>query len=142
MLCVSTLAYCIGDQDTLKHSGVLTLHSDENYQSIYRDIFTWITALLIGTLPLIYTNKQIRLSKKTFDEQIKVSKEIALLDYNKSVKSTNRQEWINTLRDCVSEYLAEIETYKVNLENARTVHKVEEFLMQNSSSIKIRQLVS
>ncbi len=79
----------------------------------------WVVALLIGAISVVITivigKNQIRSSERTLNRQIDTSKEIAKLDFDKIVISGNRQEWINKLRDNISEYLAKAETYSIAL---------------------------
>ena len=56
---------------------------------------------------------QAKSSERVLNKQIDVSKSIAKLDFNKSVISGNRQEWINKLREYLSEYLGKAETYSM-----------------------------
>jgi len=134
---------CIGQNfssDTIRHSGVVLLRSDDNSSISARDILPWLIALLLGLATLYLTNRQIKLSRYSIDKQVNTSKEIAQLELNKSVKSANRQQWINTLRDCVSEYLALLETYKVDYENAKKLNEVMHFKKINTSAFEIKKL--
>jgi hypothetical protein len=126
-------------KDTIHHSGVLTIKSDSS-SAPYKDYIPWIVALLLGVSTLVLTNRQIRLSKESIDKQINTSKEIAQLELNKSVKSFNRQQWINSLRDCISEYLSLIETYKSNYENAKIMNELVGFTKNITSASEIKKL--
>jgi hypothetical protein len=66
---------------------------------------------LIGLLTIFYSRQQIKISEKNIQTQIDASKELAKLDINKTVLSGNRQEWINTLRNLVAEYIAYLTDY-------------------------------
>jgi hypothetical protein len=100
---------------------IIVIHSDirkSNYKEKQDNNMPWIVALTIGVLSAIINiiiaviqqksnrrniDRQLESAKETIQEQIKNSKDIAILDFNRSVKSQNRQEWINKLRDLISE---------------------------------------
>lgn len=100
---------------------VTSIHSDiqkNNYKETENNNMPWIVALIIGVLSVIINiiiaviqqrsnqrsiDKQLDSAKETMKEQIKNSKDIAILDFNRSVKSQSRQEWINKIRDLISE---------------------------------------
>jgi len=119
------------ESKSLKHSGSIKINNDKS-TSLFEFLFPSIIALLLGLLALFGTlfsgNKQRKSSEKqlnnqlnqariTVDAQIKSSKEIlekqiasadknAELIFRQNVLSSNRQDWINTLRDIVSEIIA------------------------------------
>ena len=62
-------------------------------------IMPWIVALLIGVLTTIVNIVVMR-------KNLSVNKDIAVLNFNSNVLSRNRQDWINILRESMSEYLA------------------------------------
>jgi hypothetical protein len=73
----------------------------------------WIVAFFIGSLSLIVNilvNKsQRKISIKNIENQTEISRQVI----NKDILSKNRQEWINTLRDSVSQYLSSHELSKL-----------------------------
>lgn len=71
------------------------------------NMMPWFVALLIGVLTTV-TN--IFVMRKS----MKVNKDIAELNFNSNVLSKNRQEWINTLRDLISEYIAIFDNILLN----------------------------
>ena len=126
--------------DTLRCSGMIAVKSDGTIIEIIKDFAPWLVALFLGISTIILTNRQIKLSSKSMDKQIATSKEIAQLELNKSVKSANRQQWINTLRDCLSEYLASLETYKVKFENAKKNNEAVTFKKNENYAYEIRRI--
>jgi hypothetical protein len=116
---------------------IKTASTNSNY---IRDFMPWVVALLLGVSTLFLSNRQIKASKESIDKQIKTSKEIAQIELNKSVKSLNRQQWINSLRDSVSEYIALLETFNAEFQNAKKLNKLEIFLTEQSYALDIRKL--
>lgn len=94
--------------ESIRHSGEIKITS--NTQSLFEFIFPSVIAVVVGglafTATLISTKRQLKSNKDTLDEQIKSSFKIAELDFRKSVLSTNRQNWINELRDLISELIS------------------------------------
>ncbi|MEW7291051.1 hypothetical protein [Aquimarina sp. 2304DJ70-9] len=114
----------------LRHSGSIKLESNKS-DSIFQFIFPSLIAIFVGLIALYGTihtgkkqrklserqlNNQLSESKKTVDAQIKSSKEIlekqinsadknAELIFRQNVLSNNRQNWINKLRDVISEMM-------------------------------------
>ena len=102
----------------------------------WRDQMPWVAALIIGILSVLITVLTNRSQKQVLFRQIESSKEIARLDFSKTVISGNRQEWINKLRDNLSEYLARTETYSIALLNpTNNAQKLQELANDNLSDI-------
>jgi hypothetical protein len=73
----------------------------------------WIVALLIGILTVVISffvhKSQRKLTLKNLEIQVKLSSQTI----KKDILSNNRQKWINTLRDSVSEFLSSHELSKL-----------------------------
>jgi len=103
-------------QDNLfKHAGEITIKS--NNESIFEFLFPSIIALIVGLMAYTATilsakkqrtiiEKQIESNRETIKDQISTSLRIAELDFRKTVLSSNRQAWINELRDLVSDLIS------------------------------------
>jgi hypothetical protein len=76
-------------------------------------IMPWIVALFIGIFTIIaniiINKNQRELTRISLKNQL----DISVNSINKDILSKNRQEWINTLRDCVSDYLSSHELSKL-----------------------------
>jgi hypothetical protein len=124
--------------DKIQFPGKFQIETINN--SDWTDQMPWIVALLIGVISVVITivigKNQIKSSERTLNRQIETSKEIAKLDFNKIVISGNRQEWINRLRDNLSEYLAKTETYSIALLNpSNTAERLQELINERLSDI-------
>lgn len=110
------------------------------------NIMPWIVALLIGGLSIIANiliNKgQRRLTMLSLQNQ----SDLALKSINKDILSKNRQEWINTLRDCISNYLSSHELSKLiaqHKKSAKTPPEYgQEFKIWQSLGYKIQLLLN
>lgn len=147
--------------DTIIHKGVLIIHSENSENE---DSMPWIVALIIGILSVVVNiliayiqnkanqssiDKQLNAARQTINDQIKSTKEIAILEFNRSVKSHNRQEWINTLRNLISEIDTKIlhialDPKQKNTENIMAItflsNKIE--LMLNTSEPEHKTLLA
>lgn len=109
----------------------------------------WVGAILIGLLTVLANilisrqsrntnreslNQQLKSSGEMTDKQLSSAKEIALsqidnsrrivqLDFNKTVLSGNRQAWINSLRDAISDYIAKSNTFRIKLDQLNSLGK-------------------
>jgi len=73
----------------------------------------WVVALFIGITTLYLGHRQLKSNERTIKLQIESMQKIAKLDFNKTVISGNRQEWINDLRNSISLYMAKIDAYEL-----------------------------
>lgn len=100
---------------------------------IQRDM-PWIGAIMIGILTVIANilinrqlrksnsesiNKQLESSKETTLAQIDNARVLSEREFNKTVLSGNRQNWINDLRDLISKIIAKATRYSLNSEQTR-----------------------
>lgn len=127
----------------------LVKHNVEENLNDWQKNMPWIIAFIIGSLTVIANiiiskqarksmieslNRQLSSSAETTDKQLNNSKEIAIsqiensrkivqLDFNKTVLSGNRQTWINTLRDAISDYIAKSNSYRIKLDQIKSLGK-------------------
>lgn len=113
--------------DTLKVQAIQTKKDSEPSN------MPWIAALIVGALTVAANyiiakinkdtairnidtqiktsteaaNKQIESTKEIAIKQITNSQELASQSYNATLKSQNRQQWINTVRDTLSEFFTQ-----------------------------------
>ena len=97
------------------------------------ELMPWIVALLIGILATI-TNIIV------MNRNFKVNKEIANLNFNSNVLSKNRQEWINILRDLMSDYLAIFDNITLNNEFNKQENIEVNFIRTKEGKEEIRDL--
>lgn len=136
--------------DTIKVIFPDSIKIPQNYniktpdKSNWSDIMPWVVALFIGLLTVITGRLQIISSEKIIFKQIESAKEIAQQDFNKTVISGNRQEWINKLRDNLSEYLARVESYSIETKNTNIDTRLlsEELIKILTLEIKIVLLLN
>jgi hypothetical protein len=69
----------------------------------------WISALVISILTVIINYVISWSNRKTTLQAVK-------LEINSTVLSANRQVWINTLRDLISDYLAKCKIHKIKMD--------------------------
>lgn len=86
-----TIFICNGNK-TLTHP--IRIEIDNIKKFDFTEQMPWIAALIIGFISYLIGSGQIKIQKKV-------------------MTSNNRQIWINTLRDNVSDYLGKIEHYSV-----------------------------
>lgn len=104
----------------------------------------WIGAILVGILTvlanLIISKLARKSNKETVDKQLSFSKEIALaqienaknnalLDFNKTVLSGNRQNWINELRELISKILSVYKAVSLKQDINRDEYEKLQFLI-------------
>lgn len=104
----------------LNHSGKITISSDSE-KSIWEFFFPSLIILIVALIALggtIYAGKKQRIlsekqlkeqlnqSQSTLKEQIKTARDTAELTFRQNVLSGNRQNWINKLRDIISEVIS------------------------------------
>jgi len=85
------------------------MYSFENINSMMTLFVPLITVIITVIVNIVITKFQL----KKYELDIKTQKEIADNVIKRDVKATNRQQWINTLRDLVSEYIANHEFAKL-----------------------------
>lgn len=123
----------------LRHEGEIKIKSDN--KSIFEYIFPSLIALIVGLIAYLSTikssNKQIETIKKQMENskasielQILSNKEIAQLDFRKSVLSTNRQAWINDLRELISELISILLSYTTNEKDEADQRKLNFLLLK------------
>ncbi len=84
------------------------------------------------------TDKQLNNAKDIAISQIENSRKIVQLDFNKTVLSGNRQAWINTLRDAISEYIAMCNTYSIKLDQIKSKGKEA---AQNADTSDLKEIL-
>jgi hypothetical protein len=79
-------------------------------QSLFEKNMPWIVAFVIGLLSVFVNfwvaNRLRQSNERNLQSQLKSSKETILLEFQATIASKNRQEWINELRQTLSEYLS------------------------------------
>lgn len=95
--------------------------TDKNNQTFWEKNMPWIVAFIIGMLSVIVNlwathklresnernlQRQIESSERIIESQLKTAKESKLLEFKATIASKNRQDWINELREALSEYLS------------------------------------
>lgn len=94
------------------NANVVTLSADN-----WISIGVLIVALMTLLVNYFLTQSQIRTGLKSIKLQNRSAQDIAELEINKDVKSTNRMVWANELRNSVSEYIANHEYIKLISQN-------------------------
>lgn len=89
--------------DTLHHNGSITVK--ESTKSWFEFIFPSIIALTLGVISFISTWLAMKNSRNMIRDQIAVAKETAEMEFRQNVHSKNRIEWMEELREKVSELL-------------------------------------
>lgn len=84
--------------DSLGSDGINIFFEKDN-KDVVGNILPWLIALLIGLISAI-------VNWKVSQRQIKNSKEIVKVEINASNIANKRQDWINTLRDYISELIS------------------------------------
>ncbi|WP_400076355.1 hypothetical protein [Winogradskyella sp. R77965] len=98
-----------------------TINDTENDNTLFEKNMPWVAALLIGIISAIVNIKisndlkrsnevnisnQISGAQENIKLQIESDKESTLTQFKATVATKNRQEWINELRDTLSQYLS------------------------------------
>jgi len=113
-----------------------TLESDKLIQQI-----PWIIALLVGILTLvanIYLSKQLRkTSENNLINQLNHNKEITLIQLKGTIATQNRQEWINNLRQNISELITSAVFIIADYENKNDPARNIEKLVLSKSKIEL-----
>jgi hypothetical protein len=153
-LCTSHSGHSI-ENDTIIHKGLLTITTNQTEKK--NDSTPWIVALIIG-LTSAFVNviiailqqkgnkrnieRQLDNANETISKQINSAKDIAILDFNRSVKSQNRMDWINAVRDTCSGMIANLESFNVEFINAKLIGKSREFKLNQKYTIEISRLAT
>lgn len=116
------LVSSIPQEDTLFHSGRISINSD-NVNNFVNHFLPSLVAIIISLIAIggnyLISNRQLRFSKEQFETQLKSAKETLQqqidaskhsteLEFRSKVRSFNRQNWINDLRNVISELSASI----------------------------------
>ncbi|MGV3609314.1 MAG: hypothetical protein ACO1N0_00085 [Fluviicola sp.] len=111
----------------IKYDGKVTL-SNDNHNDLIQMIYPSIIAIIIAFIGFWGTlrankkqrlssenliNKQLNDSKNAITQQINSAKSIAELDFRKNVLSVNRQNWINELREVMSQVIGQVEVLSI-----------------------------
>ena len=130
-------------RDTLN---VQLSHSLSKNNGDLNDIMPWIVALLIGGLTILANILINKGQRKLTMLNLKNQSELAIKSINKDILSNNRQEWINTLRDCISNYLSSHELSKLIAQHKKSPETPpeygQEFKIWQSLSYKIQLLLN
>ncbi len=112
--------------DTL---AVNPISKENNYtDNVVNKSMPWIASLIIGMMTVIVSVKVSKASSKNVDkqieastriaiEQINSSKELALTEFKATLNSKNRQDWINEVRNCLSEYITQCRMLNIECQN-------------------------
>ena len=129
--------------DTLKLETISTPNStnrwwdDKNMPWIIAGLSSLITVFL--TAGVNYLNakrsekvavnnivRQTETSTTIALDQIKNAKELSLTEFKATLKSKNRQEWINEVRHCISEYLTQNRMLNIEYQNPHSsIEKIQ-----------------
>jgi hypothetical protein len=94
--------------DTIK---IKTFQPEQGTKSTGKNM-PWIAALIVGLLTIlanVLLNKSLRdLSKESLKQQLDNGLKINQLQFKSSLASNNRQTWINSLRDNISEFISRV----------------------------------
>ena len=109
--------------------------SGNNTEAWWEKNMPWIIAALISACSIFInftiSRNQRRTTLETVQIQIKNSENLAIIGHKSKIASTNRQEWINTLRDCITEYLVNLGIYNMKVSSVpvkkRDLLKIEEW---------------
>jgi len=114
----------------------------------------WIMALLVSILTIIVNiliaknnlktskinlDRQLQMTKELTLRQINNAKEIAFTEFKATINSKNRQDWINELRSCISEFLTQCAMINIemanNSDNLEKIKPYFEVIVKNKSRI-------
>ncbi len=104
----------------------------------------WIVALMIGVLTIIANILINKNQSKNAEKTLKIQSVLSLKSIQKDILSNNRQEWINSLRNYVSNYIASHEMSKIIVQNDKnnTPEYRVEFKKWQSFSYKIELMLN
>ncbi len=128
----------LSNKDTITNKLIIEypISLENNKGFDFWDNMPWLTASLIGAVTLYLGHRQLKSNERTLLAQINSAKDIARLDFSKTVISGNRQEWINKLQENLSEYIARIETYCIALDSITDdVHEIKKLANDNLADI-------
>lgn len=101
--------------DTLKLNTHVQLDGSEQPESNW----PWISAALVGVLSAVVNillgAQQRRANEKALREQLSASKEGTLTQFKATLASSNRQQWIDKLRDLTSQLLSEASMFQLEV---------------------------
>lgn len=117
---------------------IKSITENNSIQSFLATNMPWFVALFIGVLSAIINfwlghrlqksneenlHNQIESNERNILKQIETTKEIKILEFKSTIATKNRQEWINELRQALSEYL----TFTIKLTPDNSPYSKEEF---------------
>jgi hypothetical protein len=92
--------------DTIKIKNI----SEKKSNDVLEKNMPWIAALLVGIISVfinLWLANMLRESnERNLQRQIDSAKEIAVNQFKATIATKNRQEWINELRHCISQFLS------------------------------------
>src|SRR5882672_933469 len=93
----------------------------------------WITSLVIAgvtvVVNLIISFSTRRTSLKVVKQQIESSVNLARIQFQSTLNSKNRQDWINEVRNCMSEFATHVRQLNIHLQGSEE-NKDKTFLLQ------------
>ncbi len=80
-----------------------------------------IVTLLIGVISVVVNLRLIKSNEKNIQVQIKNARKITLAEFQATLGTKNRQEWINDLRNCISEFSMQCDILSTITTDGQTV---------------------
>lgn len=105
----------------------------------------WIVSLIIAFISvgvnLIISFSTRKTTIRTVKEQIDNSTNLASLQYSSTLNSINRQEWINKVRDCISELITQCKLLNVefqeDIQNKERKNNLHEKVTYNRNKLRL-----
>lgn len=128
----------IGLKDTLNVQNLNSINGQDNFSD--KNI-PWIVALFIGIfsalINLLISRKLMISNERNLQRQIDSSKQQTIIEYKATIAVKNRQEWINDLRQCLSELLTSSALSTPNMKAYADYNKNAEKVFLNFSKIEL-----
>jgi hypothetical protein len=155
ILATTAPARCYGKIDSIKHAkdSVITKSHLEKVGELKPEWYDhkawpWVASLLIGVITVginFYISMAARkTSLAVVQKQIESSVNLAKVQFQFSLNSKNRQDWINELRNCISEFATHARQLNIYLQSERD-DKEKAFVLQEKVYLyksKIRLLLT
>lgn len=115
--------------DSIKHSGNISVHLEQDKKQSWSDKMPWIAALLIGILTIManFSTSHFlgKRAKEQLDRQLESSERMNEKQIKATVLSANRQKWIDELREKMTELRTIAGRLHLNLDKKHNGKKLQ-----------------
>ena len=139
---------CYPSEITIKLPDKINIEDTSEKKENQSSNMPWVAALIIGILSafinILVADRLKKSNERNIDRQLNNAKELALAEFGATLGTKNRQDWIDRLRDSLSEFISLSAMINVEMSSAETNNdKVKGLFQQmNYNKAKIAMLIN